>query len=88
MKTLGWKAGLGSERGVRIDSKNHNWIILEEYLAIPFSYMAFVIKNHIETVSPEDREQFIFDPEPYNYLLNKSSSFLDGNFVKIDPVQL
>ena len=85
MKTLGSKNGLGSERGVRMDSKNHNWMILEEYLAIPFSYMCFVIKNHIETVSKEQRSTFIFDPEPYNYILNKSSSFLDGSFVKIDP---
>ena len=53
MKTLGSKVGLGSERGVRMDSKNHNWMILEEYLAIPFSYMSFVIKNHIETLSKE-----------------------------------
>lgn len=68
-----------------MDSKNHNWMILEEFLVTPFSYMCFVIKNHIETASDDSRKDYLFDPEPYNYLLNKSSSFLDGNFVNIDP---
>lgn len=77
--------GLGSERGVRMDSKNHNWLILEEYLALPFSYMSFVIKNAIEQNPIEHQEKCVFDPEPYNYLLNRSNSFLDGNFIKIDP---
>lgn len=88
MKTIGLKVGLGSERGVRMDSKNHNWMILEEYLAIPFSYMSFVIKNYLECVPREHRSHFMFDPEAYNYLLNKSNSFLDGNFVKTDPIEL
>ena len=40
--------GLGQGRGVKMDSKNHNWMIIEEYLALPFSYMTFVIKSFIE----------------------------------------
>ena len=60
-------------------------MILEEYLAIPFSYMTFVIKDFIENTSDDERSEYVFDPEPYNYLLNKSSSFLDGNFVRVDP---
>ena len=79
---------MGVERGIRADAKNHNWIILEEYLALPFSYMSFVIKDFIETTQEEDRETYIFDPEPYNYLLNKSTSFLDGNFVRSNPAEL
>ena len=81
-------SGLGSQRGIKMDAKNHNWVILEEHLAIPFSYMSFVIKNFIETVPEDQRSSYQFDPEPYNYLLNKSTSFLDGCFVKTDPAQL
>ena len=76
--------GLGSERGVKMDGKNHNWLIMEEYMSLPFSYMTFVIKNYLENSQKEQFTQYKFDPEPYNYLLNKSSSFLDGNFIKID----
>lgn len=86
LKGSGTGGGLGSERGIRFDSKNHNWIMLEEYLALPFSYMAFVIKNFIETTTTkESREQYVFDIEPYSYLLNRSTCFLDGNFVTMDP---
>ena len=88
LKNTRLKVGLGSERGVKMDGKNHNWLIMEEYLSLPFSYMTFVIKNFIETVSKETRESYVFDAEPYNYLLNKSTSFLDGSFVRIDAGQL
>ena len=71
-----------------MDSKNHNWMILEEYLAIPFSYMSFVIKDYIESTPDDKRDDYMFDPEPYNYLLNRSNSFLDGSFVKNEPNQL
>ena len=71
-----------------MDSKNHNWMIIEEYLALPFSYMTFVIKNFIERTPKEHRIDYVFDPEAYNYILNKSTSFLDGSFVKSDPVEL
>lgn len=39
--------------------------------------MSFVIKDKIEM---EDalQQNNIFDPEPYNYIFNKSTSFLDG----------
>lgn len=82
------ESGLGLEKGIRMDSKNHNWMILEEYLAVPFSYMSFVIKDFIEKTTRDKRVNFVFDPEPYNYLMNRSSSFLDSSFVKDDSNQL
>lgn len=88
MKKTARGNGLGSGRGIRMDSKNHNWMIIEEYLALPFSYMTFVIKNFIECTPKEHRVDYVFDPEAYNYILNRSTSFLDGSFVKSDPAQL
>lgn len=82
------KNRLGVEKGIKFDNKNHNWLILEEYLAVPFSYMTFVIKKFIESTQLEQRESYTFDPEPYNYILNRSNCFLDGNFVRMDPMQL
>ena len=35
-------------KGHRFDAKNHNWIILKEYIMLPFSYLAFVLKDKIE----------------------------------------
>jgi len=39
---------LKNDIGLRFDGKNHNWMILKQYLSIPFSYMTFVIKDKIE----------------------------------------
>ena len=45
------------------------------------------MKNKIES-----RDSLVllnqFDPEPYNYLYNKSTSFLDGHMVQNNHVEL
>ena len=52
-----------------------------------FSYMSFVIKNKIE-----ENDDLVklnkFDIEPYNYIYNKRSSFLDSKFVYDDYITL
>lgn len=72
---------IGYDRGLKFDGKNNNWLIFKEYLSLPFSYMTFVIRDNIENEDPE-QEFNEFDLEPYNYVLNKSTCFLDGTFVK------
>ena len=73
--------------GHRFDSINHNWLILREYLSLSFSYMTFVIKENIEEVGANYNED-IFDHEPYNYLFNRRTAFMDGEFVRSDHNQL
>jgi hypothetical protein len=68
------------QKGHRIDN-NHNWIILNEFLAMPFSYMAFVIKDQIER-NERSLDNRCFDLTPYNYLFNKSHAFIDSSFVR------
>jgi hypothetical protein len=36
------------QNGYRFDSQNHNWVIQNEYLSLPFCYMSFVILDKIE----------------------------------------
>jgi hypothetical protein len=69
--------------GHRVDGNNHNWLIFEEYLSLPFSYMTFVIKDKIEQ---EDACMVgnHFDPVPYNYVFNKNTAFTEGEFVTAD----
>ena len=49
--------------------------------------MTFVIKDKIE-IGDELQRGNIFDSEPYNYIFNKSTSFIDGDFVTNDHHQL
>ena len=42
--------------------------------------MTFVIKDKIE-IGDDLQRGNIFDPEAYNYIFNKSTSFIDGDFV-------
>jgi hypothetical protein len=57
--------------------------MFEEFLSLPFSYMTFVIKKKIEDEDEAVLENE-FDPEPYNYIFNKATSFTQGNFVVED----
>lgn len=78
---------LGISKGHKFDGKNHNWLLFDEYMTTPFSYMTFAIKDKIEKHDPcmlENR----FDPEPYNYLFNRSSSFMDSSFTKKNHEEL
>ena len=62
-----------------MDGKNHNWLIIQQYLSLSFSYMTFVIKDKIEQGAFNFNN---FDSVPYNYIFNKGTSFLDGNMCK------
>ena len=58
-------------------------MIFKQYISLSFSYITFVIKDKIEKRDPSIRKN-LFDPEPYNYIFNKSTSFLDDDFVYTD----
>ena len=67
-------------KGVRFDTNNHNWLILYEYLSLGYSYMTFMMRDKIQTRDSclEGNE---FDLEPYNYIYNKTTCYLEGKFV-------
>ena len=60
-----------------MDSLHNNWIIQEEFMSLSFSYMCFVIKHQLDQ-NPSLSENNLFDSEPYNYIFNGSTVFLDS----------
>ena len=76
-----------TSKGHRFDNRNHNWLVLQEYIGLPFRYLTFVLKDLLES-SGNYSYNSIFDQEPYNYIFNRKTAFLDGNFVKNDTKQL
>ena len=72
-------------RGIRVDGNNHNWILRNKILYMPFSYMSFVILDKIEeNCCNKLSNNKIFDQEGYNYIFFKGTSFTDGSFVYND----
>jgi hypothetical protein len=37
--------GFGVHKGHRFDSKNHSWLIMQDFISMSFSYMTFVIND-------------------------------------------
>ena len=56
-------------------------------MILPFSYMTFVIKDKIELNDPLQKGN-IFDPEPFNYIFNRSSCFIHSLDIINDPNML
>jgi hypothetical protein len=48
-----------------------------------FSYMTFVIKDNFD-VNSHVQEDFLFDIEGYDFILNRNTLFTEGNLVKQD----
>ena len=60
---------------------------MNEYISLGFSYLTFVM---LEKLNKGDKtaQENEFDPEPYNYLFNKSTVFIDSAFVYKDHKRL
>lgn len=74
-------------KGNRFNAKGHDWMVFDNYLSLSFSYMTFVIKDMIERSDPSIANNE-FDMEPYNYLFNRRTSFIDSKFVTTDSDEL
>lgn len=75
--------GENMSKGIKFDGKNHNWLIFNEYIALPFCYLTFVIKDKIECGDSIIMTNE-FDSEPWNYLFNRSTSFLSDKVIAYD----
>jgi hypothetical protein len=55
-------------------------MLLKESLSAPFSYLSFVIRSSFvkRNDSNKTKNRYIFDIEPYNYIFNQSTFFLDS----------
>ena len=63
---------------------------MRDYLALPFSYLALAMKAKIEAdegyMVEENAAQF--DMQAFNYMINKSTQFIDSAFVSNDHINL
>ena len=51
-------------------------------MSLGFSYMSFVIKKNNESLNEStEHPKNHFDIEPYNYIFNRGTAFLDSKFV-------
>jgi hypothetical protein len=70
-KKFGWNVGH------RFDSEHHSWAYLRDYVSLSFCYMTFVIKNKFDQDNEYAKEDYLFDREQYNYIINKRTAFTD-----------
>ena len=64
-----------------MDGQSQDTIMHEEYNILGYSYMAFVIKDMIET-RDKKAAKHVFDITPFNYLFRKATSLIDSNNIQ------
>lgn len=80
---------LNKHIGHVIDSKQHDSILYRGDLCLGCSFMTFVIKNDLEKLSNNNKKiTNEFDIDPYNYVFNDSTAFIDSKFASDHPRQL
>ena len=96
------KDAFGYHKGHKMDIDEHNWIFLREYVSLSFSYMTFAINNKKNDHQSFIHEEYDFDKEQYNYIINKRTFLHDEgiindhklldyilrNFNDLDPILL
>ena len=71
----------GFGNGYRVDSEMHNFILMRNYINLSFSYMTFVIQKNYDEGGYISND-FLFDPEGYDYILRRNTVFTEGSLVK------
>jgi hypothetical protein len=68
------------QKGHRVEDGAQNWIIFRNFINLSFSYMTFVIKDNFDKCG-YIMDDYLFDIEGYNYILNKNTIFAEGTLV-------
>lgn len=66
-----------------MESDTHNYLIFRNFINLSFSYMTFVIKDNFDKCGYV-MDDYLFDPEGYDYVLNKNTIFTEGSLVTQD----
>jgi hypothetical protein len=78
-------------KGHRFDAENHNWIVFNEYISLSFSFMTFVIRDSSQIRDSYLDENYLFDVEQYNFIINRKTCFncddlVQKNFEKLSYI--
>lgn len=68
-------------QGHHFDYKNHNFMLLDEYIGLSFSFMNLVIRDKHQNIDPGEIQDFQMDIEQFNYNINMKTFLSSDNFV-------
>ena len=84
------KKVFGIHKGHKIDGTGHAWLFLQGFISLSYSYMTFVINREMSQKTNFLNDDYIFDAEQYNYMINSRNALtnkdLINNSVKLQYV--
>ena len=73
----------GNRFGMRFDGDTHSTILMDGVINLSYSYMTFLM----QTIEEQDNDEYLFDVEEYNYLINKRTALHDQALI-MNPYNL
>ena len=77
--------------GHRFDEQNHEWLYLQDFLSMSYSYMTLVILSKQQDLESFQHEDYLFDLDKYNFVIKKRTALslpLDGQEITNDHEHL
>ena len=71
---------IGTNTGHRFDEENHNWLVMNGFICLSFSYLSFVINDRFKRHEIDN----FFDISAFNYVFNRSTPFIDKDYFMSD----
>lgn len=69
-------------KGHNVDFKNMNWVLFDEFMALPFSYLCFAMLDKVDDdLDFYNNAGHIFDIEAFNYIFNRQTGLMDSSLL-------
>ena len=71
-------------KGCHFDHENHNFLLINEYISLSFSFMTLVIRDKHQSIKAHEVYHYNLDEEQFKFNINKKTFLTCDNFVTFD----
>ena len=75
-------------RGCHFDHENHNFLLINDFISLSFSFMTLVIRDKLQMMNKDEGMQQKMDNEMFRFNINKRSFLTCDNFVNLQYEKL
>jgi hypothetical protein len=76
-----YETEFGTHKGLKFDGQGHSWLYLQGDLLLSYNYMAFVINQAMLEKSSYQNDDYLFDVDQYNYLINRKTALSNKELI-------
>ena len=75
-------------KGCHFDHENQNFMMINEYISLSFSFMTLVIRDKHKDLTTNEKNAYQLDEELFKFNMNRKTFLTCDNFVTFDYLKL